>query len=68
MRVCGYPRYAIRVAAEKTVRAIVRSVDPRLEARFKARHELLVALGFLKGTGWRTCAADPREGFSLKPK
>jgi hypothetical protein len=49
VRVCGYPRYAIRVAAEKTVRAIVRSVDPRLEARFKARHELLVALGFLKG-------------------
>ena len=33
----------------ETVRAIVRSVDPRLEARFKARHELLVALGFLKG-------------------
>jgi hypothetical protein len=27
----------------------VRSVDPRPEARFKARHEWLVALGFLKG-------------------
>jgi hypothetical protein len=27
----------------------VRSVDPRPEARFRTRHEWLVALGFLKG-------------------
>jgi glycosyltransferase involved in cell wall biosynthesis len=49
VRVWGYPRYAVRSAAEKTLWAIVRSVDPRPEARFKARHEWLVALGFLKG-------------------
>ena len=49
VRVWGYPRYAVRSAAEQTVRAIVRSVDPRYEARFKARREWLVALGFLKG-------------------
>jgi len=49
VRVWGYPRYAVRSAAEQTVRAIVRSVDPRREARFKARREWLVALGFLKG-------------------
>ena len=49
VRVWGYPRYAVRSAAEQTVWAIVRSVDPRREARFKARREWLVALGFLKG-------------------
>ena len=49
-RVWGYPRYGIRRAAEQTVLAILRSVNLRHEARFKAQREWLMALGFLKGS------------------
>jgi glycosyltransferase involved in cell wall biosynthesis len=46
----GYPRWALRKAAENGGRVLVRSLRPHRSARFAAVRDFLFSIGYLKGS------------------